>query len=203
MQPLFVLLGDRESTEACDSLTIPGAAITSEKGWKNSYICRTCLVMLRAYIPYIPPSTEPRVLIMDGCSSHYSEYTYAEAKASNELLQFLPENATHLFQPLDRTVCRPFTQAIRNVGADSIWTDVSTNIKQRAIAIACNVWASSTKEAVIINTFVCTGLCPISLDKTMYSFSHFKPSATREDDVDKFWLQGVSLSVAKFFSCLK
>ncbi|ETV82022.1 hypothetical protein H257_05547 [Aphanomyces astaci] len=80
---------------------------------------------------------------MDGCSSHYSEYTYAEAKASNELLQFLPENATHLFQPLDRTVRRPFTLAIRNVGADSIWTDVSTNIKQRAIAIACNVWASS------------------------------------------------------------
>ncbi|KAF0766657.1 hypothetical protein AaE_002908 [Aphanomyces astaci] len=39
--PLFVLPGDRVSTEACDSLTIPGAVITtSEKGWTSSFICR-------------------------------------------------------------------------------------------------------------------------------------------------------------------
>ncbi|KAF0703876.1 hypothetical protein AaE_015212 [Aphanomyces astaci] len=96
---------------------------------------------------------------MDGCSSHYSEHIYAEAKALNILLQFLPANATHLFQPLDVTVFRPFKQAIRNAVADSIWTDVSTNInKQRAIAIACDVWANSTNEAAIINGFVYTGL---------------------------------------------
>ncbi|KAF0704947.1 hypothetical protein AaE_014703 [Aphanomyces astaci] len=167
MPPLFVLPGDRVTTEACASLTIPGAALTtSEKGWTNSYICRKWLAMLSAHVP---PSTErPILLIMDGCSSHYSEHIYAEAKALNILLQFLPANATHLFQPLDVTVFRPFKQAIRNAVADSIWTDVSTNInKQRAIAIACDVWANSTNEAAIINGFVCTGLCPISLDKMM------------------------------------
>ncbi|RLO08553.1 hypothetical protein DYB28_006508 [Aphanomyces astaci] len=140
---------------------------------------------------HVPPSTErPILLIMDGCSSHYSEHIYAEAKALNILLQFLPANATHLFQPLDVTVFRPFKQAIRNAVADSIWTDVSTNInKQRAIAIACDVWANSTNEAAIINGFVCTGLCPISLDKMMYRLSLFKPSGTHEVDVNESWLQ--------------
>ncbi|RHX98415.1 hypothetical protein DYB25_011478 [Aphanomyces astaci] len=140
---------------------------------------------------HVPPSTErPILLIMDGCSSHYSEHIYAEAKALNILLQFLPANATHLFQPLDVTVFRPFKQAIRNAVADSIWTDVSTNInKQRAIAIACDVWANSTNEAAIINGFVCTGLCPISLDKMMYRLSLFKPSATHEVDANESWLQ--------------
>ncbi|RHZ31535.1 hypothetical protein DYB26_015757 [Aphanomyces astaci] len=70
---------------------------------------------------HAPPSTErPILLIMDGCSSHYSEHIYAEAKALNILLQFLPANATHLFQPLDVTVFLPFKQAIRNAVADSI-----------------------------------------------------------------------------------
>ncbi|RHZ32578.1 hypothetical protein DYB37_012922 [Aphanomyces astaci] len=50
--PLFVLPGDRVSTEACDSLTIPGAAImTSEKGWTNSLMCRKWMSMLSASIP--------------------------------------------------------------------------------------------------------------------------------------------------------
>ncbi|RHY51323.1 hypothetical protein DYB34_008543 [Aphanomyces astaci] len=84
--PLFVLPGDRVSTETYDSLTIPGAAITtSEKGWTNSFIC-------------------------------------------------------------------PIT-----------------------------------------NGFVCTGLCPPSLDKMLYRLSIFKPAEVDDEAVQASWLQRIDL----------
>ncbi|KAF0708389.1 hypothetical protein AaE_013232 [Aphanomyces astaci] len=65
--PLFVLPEDRVSTEACDSLTISGAAImTSEKGWTNSLMCRKWMSMVSASIPsFVARSV---LLIFDGCS---------------------------------------------------------------------------------------------------------------------------------------
>ncbi|RHZ09241.1 hypothetical protein DYB37_012100 [Aphanomyces astaci] len=94
--PLFILPGEKVSTDTCDKLTIPGAALTtSEKGWTSSFICRKWLSMLDANIP--ASTMRPILLILDGCSSHYSEYIYPEATALNILLQFLPANATHLF----------------------------------------------------------------------------------------------------------
>ncbi|RHY66396.1 hypothetical protein DYB38_001876 [Aphanomyces astaci] len=193
LPPLFVLPGQCVSTATCDSLTIPGAAVTtSEKGWTNSFICRKWLSMLDANIP--SRTQRPILLIMDGCSSHFSEFIYAEAKALNILLQFLPANVTHLLQPLDVTVFRPFKQAIRHAVADSIWNDVPTNInKQRAVAIACDVWANSTSTAAIQNGFVCTGLCPLSLDKMMYRLSLFKPSALPSNELDDSWVQEIDM----------
>ncbi|RHY22256.1 hypothetical protein DYB25_005971 [Aphanomyces astaci] len=186
--PLFVLPRDRVSTDTCDSLTIPGAAVTtSEKGWTNSYICRKWLSMLNDNIP--STVQRPVLLILDGCSSHYSEYVYDEAKALDILLQFLPANSTHLFQPLDVTVFRPFKQAIRQAVSDVIWTDVTSISKQRAVSIACNVWTNSTSQSAIKNGFVCTGLCPLSLDKMMFRLSLFKQSDVPEIDVNETWIK--------------
>ncbi|RLO08127.1 hypothetical protein DYB28_001187 [Aphanomyces astaci] len=148
--PLFILPGEKVSTDTCDKLTIPGAALTtSEKGWTSSFICRKWLSMLDANIP--ASTMRPILLILDGCSSHYSEYIYPEATALNILLQFLPANATHLFQPLNVSVFRPFKQAVRNAITDTMWTQEATSItKQRAIEIS---WNNSSQSA-IVNGFV-------------------------------------------------
>ncbi|RLN99096.1 hypothetical protein DYB28_001067 [Aphanomyces astaci] len=93
--PPFVFSVDRVSTEACDSLTIPGAAITtSEKGWTNSFICCKGMSML---------------------------------------------------------------------------------------------------SATITNGFVCTGLCPPSLDKMLYRLSIFKPVEVDDEAVQASWLQRIDL----------
>ncbi|RQM26643.1 hypothetical protein B5M09_008165 [Aphanomyces astaci] len=81
-------------------------------------------------------------------------------------------------------------QAIRKAIEDTMWTDVSTCIsKQRAIEIACRVWYQSTNQSPITNGFVCTGLCPPSLDKMLYLLSLFKPSA--DIGVNETWQKRV------------
>ncbi|RHY63004.1 hypothetical protein DYB30_010998, partial [Aphanomyces astaci] len=149
--PMFILPGEKVSTDTYDKLTIPVLA-TSEKGWTNSFICRKWLSTLDAKIP--ASTIRPILLILDGCSSHYSEYIYPEATALNILLQFLPANATHLFQPLDVSIFRPFKQAVRKAITDTMWTQEATTItKQRAIEISCEVWNNSSQSA-IVNGFV-------------------------------------------------
>ncbi|RHZ33002.1 hypothetical protein DYB37_012896 [Aphanomyces astaci] len=160
--PLFVLPGDRVSTE-----------------W---------LSMLSSAIP--TSTARPILLIVDGCSSHYSNYIYDEAQRLEILLLFLPANSTHMFQPLDVTVFRPFKQAIRREIANDKWNDVASSIsKQEAIAIACRVWTLTTKESSITNGFDCTGLCPPSLDKMLYRLSIFKPPQDASVAIDDTWLK--------------
>ncbi|RQM20338.1 hypothetical protein B5M09_013296 [Aphanomyces astaci] len=187
--PLFVLPGDTVSTLECDSLSIPGAAITtSKKGWTNLFICRKWMSMLNSSIPISTPC--PILLILDGCSSHYSENIYDAATSFDILLQFLPANSTHLFQPLDVTGFRPFKHAIRQEIWDLFWTDVDSTIKKLyAIKIACNVWANDTSSSAISAGFVCTGLCPPSLDNMMYCLSLYKPAEVAKKDVEESWIQ--------------
>ncbi|RLO02825.1 hypothetical protein DYB28_009447 [Aphanomyces astaci] len=171
------------------AIAIPGAAVTtSEKGWTNSFICRKWLSMLSSAIP--TSTARPILLIVNGCSSHYSNYIYDEAQRLEILLLFLPANSTHMFQPLDVTVFRPFKQAIRQEIANDKWNDVASSIsKQEAIAIACRVWTLTTKESSITNGFDCTGLCPPSLDKMLYRLSIFKPPQDASVAIDDTWLK--------------
>ncbi|RHY25875.1 hypothetical protein DYB32_008720 [Aphanomyces invadans] len=187
--PLFVLPGDRVSTSVCDNLSIPGAAVTtSMKGWTNSFICRKWLTMLSDAVP--SSVARPILLIVDGCSSHYSDYIVEECKRLQILLQFLPANSTHLFQPLDVSVFRPFKAAIRAQIADGMWKDIGSNItKQKAISVACEVWANATKATTITNGFAATGLCPPSLEAMMFRLSLFRPEPSQLDPVQEAWLQ--------------
>ncbi|ETV77665.1 hypothetical protein H257_08556 [Aphanomyces astaci] len=159
--PLFILPGDRVTTGACDSLVIPGATVTtSEKGWSNSYICRKWLTMLDSAIPASTP--RPILLILDGCFSHYSTYIYDEAARVSILLVFLPANSTHMFQPLDVTVFRPFKQAIRREIANNMWNDVATSInKQHAISIACLLHCNHREPTMMTSTGNDTAQVPV------------------------------------------
>ncbi|RHY11250.1 hypothetical protein DYB25_012268 [Aphanomyces astaci] len=126
----------------------------------------------------------PILLIVDGCSSHYSVHIVKEAKRLNIMLQFLPANSTHLFQPLDVSVFRPFKIA------DDMWNDIGSNVtKQKAISITCEVWANSTKTSTGVNGFASTGLFPPSLDAMMYRFSLFQPPSERVEQVEETWLE--------------
>ncbi|RHZ30404.1 hypothetical protein DYB37_011804 [Aphanomyces astaci] len=132
----------------------------------------------------------PILLIVDGCSSHYSVHIVEEAKRLNILLQFLPANSTHLFQPLDVSVFRPFKIAIRSQIADDMRNDIGSNVtKQKAVSITCEVWANSTKTSTIVNGFASTGLFPPSLDAMMYRLSLFQPPSERVEEVEETWLE--------------
>ncbi|KAF0699698.1 Aste57867_9747 [Aphanomyces stellatus] len=131
----------------------------------------------------------PILLILDGCSSHYSNYIYDEAQRLKIHLLFLPSNSTHLFQPLDVTVFRPFKQAIRREVMEEMWSDTTSVDKKNAISIACRVWEAMTKRSAIINCFECTGLFPPSVEKMIYRLSIFKSSDDINIEIDRTWME--------------
>lgn len=110
--PTFVLAGQRLQRSLWDALTVPGAQITTTA---NGFMT-SCLFLkwLSRFSQSVPADVgRPVLLLMDGCSSHYSKAIIYEALQMGILLMCLPANATHLYQPLDVAVFAPFKKAIR------------------------------------------------------------------------------------------
>ena len=57
----------------------------------------------------------PLILVYDGYSSHFNEMIVSKAISLKIILVLLPSNATHLVQPLDIAVFRPFKMIMKRV----------------------------------------------------------------------------------------
>lgn len=58
-------------------------------------------------LPFLKKQPEPRVLIGDNLSSHFSEAVITSCTENNICFTMLPKNSTHLAQPLDVAFFRP------------------------------------------------------------------------------------------------
>ncbi|KAH9074663.1 hypothetical protein Ae201684P_022465 [Aphanomyces euteiches] len=141
----------------------------------------------------VPPSTRrPILLILDGCSPRFSNHITQHASSLGILLLFFPANSTHILQPLDVTVFRPFKQAVRQEISDQKWIDGSLNVSKKVdIDIGCRIWVERTKMRSIVNGFGCTGLWTPSIDKMMYRMSLFKPNQELMEVVKPIWMERV------------
>jgi hypothetical protein len=110
--PTFVLAGQRLQRPLWDALTVTGAQITTTaNGFMTSSLFLKWLVRFSESVP--ANVQRPVLLLMDGCSSHYSKAIIYAALQMGVLLMCLPANATHLYQPLDVAVFAPFKKSIR------------------------------------------------------------------------------------------
>jgi DDE superfamily endonuclease len=57
----------------------------------------------------------PLILVYDGYSSHFNEDIVTKAISLNIILVLLPSNATHLMQPLDIAVFKPFKTIMKRI----------------------------------------------------------------------------------------
>ena len=76
----------------------------SESGWINQDIY---LKRFDFFINSVPPA-RPVLLIQDGHGSHISIELIEKARANDIHMQCLPAHTTHLLQPLDVGVFKPF-----------------------------------------------------------------------------------------------
>ena len=103
--PLFILPGVTVKLDVLDECDVHGAAATTtSSGFMNSGLFSSWIRFFACSVPM--PIKRPLVLVLDGCSSHYSLQVLEEAEKYGILLVFLPANATHLLQPLDVAVFR-------------------------------------------------------------------------------------------------
>ena len=76
--------------------------------------------MMQVFIPWVKtlPQDEVKVLIGDNLAAHLSPVVIAQCEEYNIRFIFLPENATHMLQPLDVTVFGPMKRRWREILAD-------------------------------------------------------------------------------------
>lgn len=105
--PVIIFKGVRMSDDLHKD-KLPGTLVQlSAKGWMNSDIF---LEWFNHFIASIP-TARPVLLLMDSHASHVSEGVIALAKANSVFILTFPSHTTHLLQPLDVGVYRPFKQA--------------------------------------------------------------------------------------------
>ncbi|KAE9117634.1 hypothetical protein PF007_g9199 [Phytophthora fragariae] len=125
--------------------------------------------MATVFADAVPDAVQrPLVLILDGCASHYSAKVVDAAAHFSILLVFLPQNGTHLLQPLGVAVFSTLKNKIRNLIGELVEEEDSgyySISKEDAIAVAGMAWRGAKISRNIERGFKACGLYPLSLVK--------------------------------------
>ena len=107
------------------------------------------------------------------------------------LLIALPANATHLFQPLDVAVFRPFKQTITQKLQQHTMISSAHISKKKAIDIACASYKKSIIDCPrnIVSGFTQTGLFPISYPQMLKRWLNFQNGGIKKDLGSEAWLK--------------
>lgn len=118
------------------------------------------------------PREEVKVLLGDNLAAHMSPYVLRNCTKYNVRFCFLPENSTHLLQPLDVSVFAPMKKEWRAVltqwksDCDRAGKNYSTIPKQIFPELLKQVCAKDY-SAAIRSGFAGTGLFPLSLERAL------------------------------------
>ena len=126
----------------------------------------------------------------------YDGYQFSESVAlavdNGILIVPLPPNATHLFQPLDVAVFRPFKMRVQKRLQLRLHSTTETIIpKSDAIDIACSAYrgAIMDRPQSSINGFRETGLFPLSLPVMMHRLGIFTSGGVKGNAGLAGWLK--------------
>ncbi|KAG2890316.1 hypothetical protein PC114_g17522 [Phytophthora cactorum] len=121
------------------------------------------------------PIAKPVVLLVDNSSTHIDL-----------------ANATHLFQPLDVAVFRPFKAKVREALHDKVTLTADGSIsKADAIAIACAAFSETIIERPqnAVSGFSGVGLYPPNSEKLLKRLKHFASGGVKGDVGIAGWLK--------------
>jgi hypothetical protein len=135
----------------------------------------------------------PVVLIYDGYGSHYNEEIVSRAIQLKIILVLLPANATHILQPLDVAVFKPFKTTLkRHFECFMIENATTTFSKKDMIQVASSAWLKAVveRDQNIIHGFQTTGIWPLSFPSMQRRLCLFKSGgiAATSHEIEP-WLQ--------------
>ncbi|GMG17529.1 unnamed protein product [Phytophthora fragariaefolia] len=179
--PVFIVPGKTVRLDVLDTCSAPSAAITTtESGFTNSTLFETWIQFFANSVP--SPIRRPLVLVMDGCSSHYSLPIVQAADNMQVRRVCLPANATHLFQPLDVAVFGSFkaklSALLNSFAGDSGAVSLS---KSMALELAGLAWRTCNFSANVASRFRACGQYPPSLPRITDRLCNFERNGTTED----------------------
>jgi len=162
--PMFIVPGKRLNRDVLDSCPIAGSVVSvSPRGFMNSNLFIQWLVHFENNVP--GDVKRPIVLVYDGYGSHYNEDIILKAIQIKVILILLPANATHLIQPLDIAVFKPFKTVLKQRMEAFMIENASTSYsKKDAIEISSAAWTEGiiNKAENIVSGFKASGIWPPS-----------------------------------------
>jgi DDE superfamily endonuclease len=141
--------------------------IPSSKEGKSRSQCQWhSRVLLGSCLTYIHTTVKrPLVLICNGYGSHFNEEKVARAVQLKIILVRLPSNATHILQPLNVAVFKPFKTTLKcHFESFMIENAITTFLKKDIIQVASSAWLQGVmeKDQNIVHGFKTTGIWPLS-----------------------------------------
>ena len=163
--PFFVFKGKRASEDLLSG-ALPGTGSTmSATGWSNSLIFHEYIeTHLSKHIPG-GIGTDYTLLIYDGATSHISVPLIEWAKENKVILFVLPAHGSHLLQPLDVGVFKPFKTAYNKECQAFMRTNVGRQITRYDICnLVCKAYPKALTPSNIISSFRKIGIWPLNRD---------------------------------------
>jgi hypothetical protein len=112
IHPQFIVPGQSLQRTTMGSCVNEDAVVTtSEKGFINAKIFKKWLIHFERSVP--GTVKRPLILVYDDYSSHYSEEIIQLSIEIGVILVLLPANTTHLIQPCDVAVFKPYKKALK------------------------------------------------------------------------------------------
>ncbi|KAE9347477.1 hypothetical protein PR003_g6911 [Phytophthora rubi] len=192
--PLYIL-PDKSVEENILEADKTGAAMTTaESGFMNNWLF---IRWLKFFSEHVPATIQrPLLLIMDGCSSHYSPEVIDMGDELQILLVCLPANATHIFQPLDVAVFGSFKARLRTfiemLAVDG--NDKYSISKAAAVDMAGLAWKTCSFGTNITAGFKGCGLFPLSLDLMKQCLAEFQRNGVPKELEQRTWSQVKSVA---------
>lgn len=187
--PLFIFSGQRLNHDLLDDCVVEDAAVAVAL---KAFMTRTVFSKwLEHFSSMVLCSVDrPLLLINDGCASHFGPEIVSRAIEVKVFLVALPANVTHLLQPLDVVIFKPFKTSLRReIDKFVAVAGESRLTKKKAIEIASDAWQCGVlaRPANAVAVFASTGLWPISLPRMMARKEQFSSGGkvSRENPV---WL---------------
>ncbi|GMF45874.1 unnamed protein product [Phytophthora fragariaefolia] len=153
---------------------------------------------------FMPKGTSCKVLALKGSTNVWSKETrpnfhttvvaasIGEAHDLGILLLALPPNATHMYQPLDVAVFKPFKGDEKDALQAKLLSTADTTLsKKDAIQIACSTYQSAIIDRPdnAISGFRCTGLFPPSFVKMAQRYSVYSNGGASGNIGTEAWLK--------------
>lgn len=172
--PLFIIPGKRLSKDVLDERIVPGSCVTvGPKGFMSAKLFARWIEHFASSVP--DHIERPLVLVYDGCASHFSEHIINVALENGIILA----NSTHLIQPMDVAVFKPFKSALQNAVQEFVIDKGETTLtKKSAIGLASKAWIRGieNRSANIVSGFAATGIFPPDLTRMTEKWIKFRRS---------------------------
>ncbi|KAG4061655.1 hypothetical protein PC123_g3478 [Phytophthora cactorum] len=170
--PLLTVPGVRPFKEDIAALSIKGSAITgAPKGFSNKNIFVQWLELVGENVDYL---AKPVVFIVDNSSTHIDA-----------------ANATHLFQPLDMALFKPYKDCVHDLMLERLCSINDPVVrKTNAIEMACTAYqrALINKPTSAVNGFRECAIWPLSLVELRARLALYKSGGVKGDISTAAWL---------------